>query len=230
MSDLSRNKRRMRQPNIAKWWSQGFRSADAGNRLRIVPYWESHQAPDDRITVIIDPGAAFGLGDHPTTIMALELLEVAIEKLTESSESPSVLDVGAGVGVLSIASALMGAKTAIALDIDPVAVSVAKRNCGINKVLADSPEQKGVINCLGGVECIAGQFDLVMANLVAPLLLRIKRDLCANANNLLLLSGIFESMLSDVTKAFTLEGFETVESQSREEWNSILFVRSGNVV
>lgn len=229
MSDSGKKKHRHRHPDRAKWWDQGFNAVNAGNHIRIVPFWEGAGVLEDRIPVVIDPGAAFGLGDHPTTIMALELLEVAMGKLRGISDGLTVLDVGAGVGVLSIASALLGAKSAIAVDIDPIAVNVAKRNCVINKVLADSEGDEGVIHCLGGVDCISGRFDLVMANLVAPLLLRIKGDLCANSKNLLLLSGIFESMLSDVVGAFTEEGFIMLENRTRGEWRSVLFARRRNI-
>ncbi len=198
---------------------------DAGNQLRIVPFWEAFKTFEDRIAIVIDPGAAFGLGDHPTTIMALELLEIAMREPTGGLKTPEILDVGAGVGILSIASVLLGAKNAVAVDIDPIAVHVARRNCDVNEVNFDEVLCRGVIHCLGGVECVNGSFDLVVANLVAPLLLRIRKDLCANSSNLLLLSGIFETMYSDVIDAFGEDGFDKIEGRSSGEWRSGLFAR-----
>lgn len=225
MSDSAKNKRKTRPPQTNKWWNQGFQSVNAGNKLRIVPFWESHKTSEDRIPIVIDPGAAFGLGDHPTTIMALELLEVAMMRLTVGTRPPKVLDVGSGVGILSIASILLGAECAVAVDIDPIAVHVAKRNCDVNKVSPDEAVGGAVFHCLGGVESVKGSFDMVMANLVAPLLLRIRKDLCANSSNLLLVSGIFETMFAEVIEAFGKEGFEKIEGRSSGEWRSGLFAR-----
>lgn len=225
MPDLIKNKRKTRKSDSKKWWNQGFESVNAGSRLRILPFWEAHRTSGNRIDIVIDPGAAFGLGDHPTTIMALELLEVSMTKLLGELKPPEVLDVGSGVGILSIASVLMGAKCAIALDIDPIAVHVARRNCDVNKVGFDEALGSGVIHCLGGVECVMGRFDLVTANLVAPLLLRIRKEICANSSNLLLLSGIFESMFYEVIEAFGKEGFDQIEARSSGDWRSTLFAR-----
>ena len=225
MPDLLKNKRKNRKSDSTKWWNQGFQSVNAGFKLRIVPFWEAHRTFGDRICIVIDPGAAFGLGDHPTTIMALELLEVAMTELLGGPKPPEVLDVGSGVGILSIASILMGAKCAVAVDIDPIAVHVAGRNCDANKVSFDESLDRGVIHCLGGVECVMGSFDLVTANLVAPLLLRISKELCANSSNLLLLSGIFQTMFSDVIEAFGEEGFDKIDFRSSGDWRSILFAR-----
>ena len=74
-------------------------------------------------------------------------------------------------------------------------------------------------------ESVKGSFDMVMANLVAPLLLRIRKDLCANSSNLLLVSGIFETMFAEVIEAFGKEGFEKIEGRSSGEWRSGLFAR-----
>lgn len=219
-------RRKLRKPDKTKWWTQGFDALDAGNKLRIVPFWDAHKIVTHRIPIIIDPGPAFGLGDHPTTIMALELLELAMQELSGLPGCPTVLDVGAGVGVLSIASRFLGAGSAIALDIDPIAVHVANRNFINNKVKAYSKDDEGVLLCLGGIECVSGSFSLVMANLVAPLLLRIKKPLSENSQNLLLLSGMFESMFDDVKNAYTEEGFVLVDGRSRGEWRSCLFRRA----
>jgi ribosomal protein L11 methyltransferase len=224
--DCQAKKRRARNLDEKKWWTQGFSSVDTGAKLRIVPFWERGKYRGDRIQVVIDPGPAFGLGDHPTTIMALEMLEGAMEVLIETSGRPSVLDVGSGVGVLSIAAVFLGADFTVALDIDPIAVNIAERNFRINDVKASSEKTQGVLSCLGGIECVSGCFDLVMANLVAPLLLRIRKPLAQNSRNLLVLSGIFESMIREVEDAYEREGFELLEKRSRGEWGSVLFRRA----
>lgn len=226
MVDCHTKKRRAGKLDEKKWWTQGFSSVDTGAKLRIVPFWERGRYSGDRIQVVIDPGPAFGLGDHPTTIMALEILEGAMDVLRETFNKPSVLDVGSGVGVLSIAASFLGAGFTVALDIDPIAVNIAEQNFRINNVRASSENPEGVLSCLGGIECVSGRFDLVMANLVAPLLLRIRKPLVQNSKNLLILSGIFESMISEVENAYGHEGFELLERRSRGQWRSVLFRRA----
>lgn len=218
-------RRRSQQGDRKKWWTQGFSSVEIEGGLRIVPFWESGISPDDRTSIVIDPGPAFGLGDHPTTIMALELLQKAFIELRDLRAPTSVLDVGSGVGILSIAARLLGAHFAVAVDIDPVAVNVARRNCTVNRVFVGQEAAEGVHLCVGGVECVSGCFDLVMANLVAPLLLRIRKPLTDNSKNLLLISGIFETMVDEVRQAYVTEGFEVVQQKSREEWRSMLLRR-----
>ncbi len=227
MAESRTRKSRRRGVDHRKWWTQGFNAVNVGQQLRIAPYWQANDVAGERTSLIIDPGPAFGLGDHPTTIMALELLELAMQRFGLTSPVKSVLDVGSGVGILSIASIILGASDAVAVDIDPVSVHVAKRNCVTNRVYATADDSPGVVLCVAGVESVSGKFDLVMANLVAPLLLRIIGPLTDNARDLLLLSGIFETMVRDVELAYEAQGFEVVEKRSGGEWRSFLFRRSG---
>ncbi len=207
----------------SKWWTGGFESVDVGASCRLIPFWETNKIVNDRIPIVIDPGPAFGLGDHPTTIMALELLEMSLKDLKNHYNSLSVLDVGCGVGVLAIASLLLGASNAVAIDIDPVAVNIAKRNCLTNRVITDTEDQDVIALCVGGIESIRGKFDLVVANLVAPLLIRIAKNLSENTRNLLLLSGIYETMAKEVEAVFTGEGFLLIDARSQGEWRSFMF-------
>ncbi|HMK37197.1 MAG TPA: 50S ribosomal protein L11 methyltransferase [Desulfomonilaceae bacterium] len=119
-----------RSSNTHNWWMGKVRSVDAGKKLRLVPYWERGLSPSDRIHIIIDPGPAFGVGDHPTTLMALELLEHAVAETNRPE--PTMLDVGTGTGVLAIAAKALGTGLTVGLDTDPAAVFTAKRNVGLN--------------------------------------------------------------------------------------------------
>ncbi len=103
---------------------------DVGDSLRLVPYWERRAHESERIQIIIDPGPAFGGGDHPTTLMALELLEAAARSFDHCK--PSMLDVGTGTGVLAIAAEALGSGFTVGLDIDAAAIFTAKRNVGLN--------------------------------------------------------------------------------------------------
>jgi len=103
-----------------------------GENLRLVPYWERGIDPRERIEVVIDPGSAFGSGDHPTTLMALELIESAVFRALEDGPPPNMLDVGTGTGVLAIAGKLLGTGFTLGLDIDPAAIWTARRNLQLN--------------------------------------------------------------------------------------------------
>ncbi len=172
-----------------KWWMGKIKSQDVGKRLRIVPFWERGMTESDRIQIIIDPGPSFGAGDHPTTTMALELLEEAVDKCACSA--PSMLDVGTGTGVLAIAARLSGAGLIVAHDIDKAAVVVARRNLQLNGIDCGIGENdpNSVHLFVGGVDCVKGEFPIVAANLAAPTLLRVRDQLTPRVGRYLALSA-----------------------------------------
>ena len=107
-------------------WKQYFKCTEIGKRLCIRPCWEEYDNKENRKILSIDPGAAFGTGTHATTAMCLEVLDEII------TPGQTVLDIGSGSGILSISSVLLGAESATGVDIDPVAVKVAKENAKMN--------------------------------------------------------------------------------------------------
>ena len=202
------------------------RAVDVGQRLRLVPYWERRAAPSDRIDLIIDPGPAFGAGDHPTTIMALELLEAATNLFATKIDCPSLLDVGTGTGVLAIAGKALGSGFTVAFDPDPTAVFSARRNCQLNGLWGAAVElNNGIRLLVGGIESIKGTFDIVAANLIAPLLLKLSGQITDRVGRLLVLSGIADPMANRVTAAFQSAGLNIVERLHKDGWNSALFSR-----
>jgi ribosomal protein L11 methyltransferase len=202
------------------------RAVDVGQRLRLVPYWERRAAPSDRIDLIIDPGPAFGAGDHPTTIMALELLEAATNLFATKIDCPSLLDVGTGTGVLAIAGKALGSGFTVAFDPDPTAVFSARHNCQLNGLWGAAVElNNGIRLLVGGIESIKGTFDIVAANLIAPLLLKLSGQITDRVGRLLVLSGIADPMANRVTAAFQSAGLNIVERLHKDGWNSALFSR-----
>ena len=137
-------------------WKQFFKCTEIGKRLCICPSWEQYDNVNGRVVLNIDPGAAFGTGTHATTSMCLE----ALEKLV--TPDMTVLDIGSGSGILSIAAVLLGAKDVVGVDIDPVAVKVAKENAALNGV---SDKAKYILGNLD--EEITDTYDIVVANIVA---------------------------------------------------------------
>ncbi len=200
-------------------WTGRIRSRDVGDRLRIVPYWDKGLSPSTRIEVIIDPGPAFGSGDHPATIMGLELLEVAVNRAFGSRHSPDLLDVGTGTGVLAIAGKLLGAGFAVGLDIDAAAVFAAKRNLVLNGLEPGHSVELYV----GHPEAILAVFDVVTANLNAPLLLKLCEALVLRTGRFLVLSGVADEMCEEVFRAYCSGGLELIHSMTSDGWNAGLF-------
>ena len=219
-------RKRSRSTSTEKWWTAGIASVNVGRNLRITPYWESWKSGSDRHNLIIDPGASFGSGNHPTTIIALELLEKTIFHLSHSQGAFSLLDVGTGTGVLTIAARVLGCNLAVGCDVDPSAIYLARRNVGLNQQAHSDFAQNEVCFYVGPIEAVSGKFDIVIANLAAPVLLRLKEVLVAHAESCLVLSGIPDSMFDLVRKEFLLRGAKCVESAGLNEWNGLIFETS----
>jgi ribosomal protein L11 methyltransferase len=218
---------RKRNRDTTKWWMGRVRSVDVGEKLRLVPFWEQGLTRSDRIELIIDPGTSFGAGDHPTTIMALELLEKAVTTRVEAGQSPSMLDVGTGTGVLAIAGKTLGTGFTVGLDIDPAAVYSARRNLALNGL--ESPcvaYDRPVAVLVGGAECVTGRFPIVTVNLVAPVLLRLCEDLISRVGETLILSGIADPLASKVIDAYRAGALAVVAHKSRDGWNAVQLERS----
>lgn len=206
-----------------------MRSVDVGARLRLVPYWERGITKSERIELIIDPGPSFGAGDHPTTIMALELLEIALGRIDEAVRFPTMLDVGTGTGVLAIAGKILGTGFTVGVDIDPAAAFSARRNVTLNRrdTPAAAEPSPSIQMVVGGLESIKGVFDMVAANLAAPTLLNLRDSLLAATGSFLILSGIADAMAEDVVRSYGSAGCFTVMRKRRGGWNAALLHRRG---
>jgi ribosomal protein L11 methyltransferase len=193
-----------------------------GEKLRVIPYWETGLATSVRLDVIVDPGPAFGAGNHPATVMALQLVEVALDRSSADAQFPSMLDVGAGTGVLAIAGKRLGSGFTVGVDVDPAAIYAARRNLELNGLTSkDSVEL-----LIGGAECIRGAFHIVSANLVAPVLLKLRKDLVDLVGRFLIVSGIADAMAPEVLESYGSEGLDLLASMDREGWNAALFARN----
>jgi ribosomal protein L11 methyltransferase len=178
--------------------------------LRKVKYYNSGR----RFAIKLVPGEAFGTGEHFTTASSIEIMETIREFPV------SVLDVGTGTGVLAIAAKYLGAKTIYACDIDPIACKVAKETIKLNKL--------NIPVCASGPEAIKGNFDLVVANILAETLIDLSPHLCrlAGKNGLLALSGITIGMGLKVKEAFTALDYKLLEAISDGEWWTLLFTKN----
>ncbi len=199
-------------------WTANVQSRDVGRRLRLTPFWERHLPFGDRLRIVIDPGPSFGAGDHPTTVMALEFIEDILDHGTP--QGATALDIGSGVGVLALAIKLLGVQEVTACDLDPVAALMTTRNLELNGFARED-----LLLYIGGVESLRGGFDLVAANLAAPVLLRISDEVIAKTQCELVLSGIADVLVTAVIKRYTAAGLTLVGRASREGWSALRFTR-----
>ena len=198
----------------ANAWKQYYFPVRVTRFLTVVPSWVDYEKEqDDELLIELDPGLAFGTGTHPTTQLSLTALEQTIRG------NESVLDVGTGSGVLSIASKLLGASKVTAFDIDEMATRVAKENIALNPTIGEIEVFEN--NLLVGVD---QKSDLIVANILAEILLQMPEDAYRNLNDdgSLILSGIIESKANEVKEAYEKAGFTLVERMTMREWNCFI--------
>ncbi len=202
----------------AEKWKEHFHARKVGRRIVIKPSWEEIRPEKGDVVLTVDPGQAFGTGTHETTQMCLRF----IEDLFELSPPPrAVLDVGTGTGILGIAAARLGAATVLAVDTDPVAVEVAEKNAGLNDV-------SGIFRSEGTtLAAIEGQFDLVLGNLIAEILIDLAADLvgrCVPGGHLVL-SGILQEKTGWVIEEFAKCGATFAQRAAEGQWSAVLLRR-----
>ncbi len=192
-------------------WKKYYFPVHIGNKLVIVPAWQEYRAEQGEVTVLMDPGLAFGTGTHETTQLCAKALEKYLVK------GSRMLDVGCGSVFLSIAAKKMGAVYTFGCDIDPVAVRVAKENARANGVGCEY----GVSDLLKGVK---GKYDIMCANIVADILIRMAPDApdCLNDGGIIIASGIIADRCDEVLKAMCDSGFELVETDSENDWRALI--------
>lgn len=155
---------KMYEEDWANNWKKYYKPSKVGEKIVVKPIWEEYEAEDEELVVELDPGMAFGTGEHETTRMCIQALEKYVQK------DSTVFDVGCGSGILAIAAAKLGAKLAVGVDLDPVAVESAKENVGFNNI--DN------IEILHGnlIEVIDGKADIVVANIIAEIICILTED------------------------------------------------------
>lgn len=184
-------------------WKAYYHTIDISDRLAVVPSWELDSwRSHGQIPLVIDPGIAFGTGVHETTVLCLRALE-------ECAAGQTVLDVGTGTGILAIAAAKLGAKRVLAVDVDPLAVSVAVRNVEQNGVAALVRVAESDLLQVASGEA----FDVIAANLLAGIVLRLLPDAWAalRPGGRLLASGIVRRQAGEVAASMRSAGLLVTE-------------------
>jgi ribosomal protein L11 methyltransferase len=206
--------------NWAVAWQKHYCPIPLGTKLIVVPSWLENPEPD-RIPVFMDPGMAFGSGTHPSTQLALFLLESCLSERIP----PEMIDIGCGSGILSIAGVKLGISFVLGVDTDSDAVQISKRNAEINQVHDQTAFRKG-----SATEILNNKFDLsqasiVTVNIIAPVLKRLFDEglegIVQPGGNLIL-SGILDNQLVEMHNLLMNEGFELNEQSKQGEWVALL--------
>ncbi|CQR46894.1 Ribosomal protein L11 methyltransferase [Paraliobacillus sp. PM-2] len=215
--DLGTNQITLSEVNEEEWataWKKYYKPVKISEKITITPTWEDYQAvSSDELIIELDPGMAFGTGTHPTTVLSIQALESYIEP------NNFVIDVGTGSGVLSIASALLGANQVWAFDLDDVAVKSARINTKINKVHHQIQVKQN--NLLDNIE---EKPDVIVANILAEIIMRFEADAfrLLKPGGFFITSGIIHAKKEQVKQALIDVGFQIIEVNQMEDWICII--------
>ena len=201
-------------------WKKYFKPIPVGEKLLIRPVWEEVTPAQGRVVLDLEPGLAFGTGTHETTRLCMELLE----KYVHGNES--VLDVGCGSGILSVAALLLGAKEAVGVDIDPLAVKTAVENAQRNHV-----EDRFIGICGDLTDKVSGTYDIVVANIVADVICVLTKNVrnFMKPHTVYLMSGIIDTREADVQAALAAAGFVVTDRYEEKGWVALAARQGGKV-
>ncbi len=194
-------------------WKKYYKEFPVGRRVLICPGWKEPEKKTDRKVIYLDPGMAFGSGEHETTYMCIEALDDI------SLENKTVLDVGTGSGILSIIAAKLGAARVVSIDTDQTAVSTAGENISRN----GASDRVRVMRCeISGTG--DDRFDVIVANIVSKVLLEIKEDIRdrIKPGGRVILSGMIRDRCEEVLKDYIDAGFVLEKQKIKKEWVTLI--------
>lgn len=215
MSELRQTERFVAEEDWANAWREHFHPVRIGRRLVVAPTWEPFQPRLGELVLRLDPGMAFGTGTHPSTVLCLRALEDGV------AAGASVLDVGTGSGILAVAAALLGAASVTALDIDPLAVRVARQNATANGVADRVHVHYAELRDL--LASGLPPMDFCTANLTADVLVGLAADLAAalRPEGRLVASGLVGGGVPEVQAALRQAGLQPLREVRLEDWVAV---------
>jgi len=208
-------------PDWGEQWKKYFKPLRVSANIIIKPTWERYSPTGSDIVVDIDPGMAFGTGQHSSTGMCIMAIEDLLLK-DGSREERTVLDVGTGTGILAICSAKLGARAVTGIDIDPKAVEIAGKNIILNGV----EDRVEIIN--RDITLCRGSFDLIVANLISGVLIQLHEHLISltKPGGYIIASGITEHDAKDVERIFCNGDVTLHNTQIEKEWVCYTFKKA----
>ena len=200
-------------------WKSHFTVLHVG-RIVVQPTWMEYEPADGEVVIAMDPGMAFGTGHHPTTRMCLAELDRLVKP------GMSVLDVGTGSGILTIAAAKLGAGRIHALDVDAVAIRAARANVRANKLRRTVRLERRALSADAEPP---GEFDLVIANLYTNVIVNLANALAAHAraDGLLVVSGIMADRAGEVELALNAAGCALLRTERQGDWAALVARKGG---
>ena len=202
----------VQEEDWANAWKVYFKPERIGKRTVIKPSWEEYTPLEDDLVIEIDPGMAFGTGNHATTALCLQMLEEYVQP------GMDIIDVGTGSGILAIQTALLGAGTVQAMDFDTVAVSAATENVALNHL------EETVSVCQSDLLAEAkGEADIIVANIIADIIIRLTPSTIQHlkGDKVFISSGIIDTRRDDVLAALKENGFAIIEVRENKGWVAI---------
>jgi len=206
-------KREVKQENWENEWKKYFNVQKVSGSIVIKPSWEEYTAKEGEKIIDIDPGMAFGTGTHETTRMCIN----AIEKYMNKGDS--LIDIGCGSGILSIAAAHLGAEKVIAVDLDKLAVKVSKENVDLNGFSNTIDVRYGDLT-----DVIDEKADVIVANIIADIIAKLSKNIAdfIKDGGYFISSGIINDKKDFVISKLKENNFDIIEENNDGEWNCIV--------
>ncbi len=208
------------ETNWEESWKDNYPPQEVGGSLVVLPYWLARDYTGPRKAVILDPGLTFGTGAHPSTQMVMQAMEEVVKP------GMRCLDLGSGSGILSITALRLGAQCAVGVDIDPKAEDIARENAAYNGFAAPAftALTGSVTQDVKLMERLAAQtWDVVLVNIVADVIISLAPVLpkLMGEKTTLILSGILDTRLNDVTAALTAAGITVTARRAKDDWRCV---------
>lgn len=202
----------VKEEDWANAWKKYFKPFKAGERVVVKPTWEEYEADDNDIIVEIDPGMAFGTGNHETTLMCIKLLEKYVRK------GYKIYDVGCGSGILGITAAKLGAENVLCVDLDEVACKAAVENVKVN-----GEDKKVTVENSNLLDAAYEKADLIVANIIADIIISFTPQAISflKDDGIFISSGIILDRQDDVVNELKKNQFSILEISQMGEWCAI---------